>query len=72
MKTTKVLILSVLILFLGLGSFSYYYRTPIKRIFLNTYKELFENKHSSEKVSNIKERDFSWGIDISHHQSDIN
>lgn len=72
MKKSKVLILSVLILFLGLGSFSYYYRTPIKRILLKKYKEIFENKHSPEKVSNNKERDFVWGIDISHHQSSIN
>jgi len=72
MKKNKVLILSVLILFLGLGSFSYYYRTPIKRILLKKYKEIFENKHSPEKVFNNKERDFIWGIDISHHQSSIN
>jgi lysozyme len=72
MKKSKVLLLSFLVLFLGLGSFSYFYRTSIKRILLKKFKEIFENEHSPEKVSNNKERDFVWGIDISHHQSSIN
>ena len=64
MKKSKVLLLSVLVLFLGLGSFSYFYRTSIKRILLKKFKEIFENEHSPEKVSNNKERDFVWGIDM--------
>lgn len=71
MKTTKVLIFSALILLLGLGIFSCYYKTPIKRILLKKYQEIFENKHSPVKVSNKKEGDFIWGIDISHYQTKI-
>lgn len=72
MKPRKIFILSGLVLFLGLASFSYYYRTPIKRTFSKKYNKIFTDKQKSKKAFKSDEKGTAWGIDLSHHQRTIN
>lgn len=72
MKITKVRILSFLILFLGLAGLTYYYRAQIKNNLPKKIKELLKNSHNPDTVSYDRDREFQWGIDISHHQSAVN
>src|SRR5690554_4230608 len=72
MKTRKIFILIGLLLFLGLASFSYYYRTPIKRTLSKKYNKIFTDKQKSKKAFKSDEKGTAWGIDLSHHQRTIN
>lgn len=71
MKKNKLIKLSVLLIFLSVVSISYCNSSTIKRSLIKTYKEYFGNNNNSPIDKNKEDRDFIWGIDISHHQRSV-
>lgn len=68
MKKNKALKFSILLIFIGIATVSFYYKAPIKRNLKKIYKERVDNSTNTTS----KEGDSLWGIDISHHQGSIN
>lgn len=69
MKRYLILAFLLILLFFLLG---YVYRAPLKRYAKSFYRtHCFEKPHTEQKKYN-KPKDEVWGLDISHHQGNIN